>query len=175
MRHCIFPPVEFGEYIIGVEKIKEILPEVEKLHKEHWAETEVLYLQRLMNPDYENYVALEDNEQFILFTVRRDKKLVGDLMYYMGKCNHTRGAKLAKEDAFFISKPYRGSGLAKKYLDYAEYCLRQLGVNQIGMSDKSPCGGKHLGKLLEPMGYKPVALFYIKDLENFDEPTSAQT
>ena len=161
-----FTPVEYKNYFIGVEKIESILPEIRVLHGEHYGETEILYKEREMLVDYERYIALEQTSQFVLFTARHTStgSLIGHLMYFLGPAHHTKGILLAKEDAFFITKAHRGGQLAKMFLKFAEDCLLELGVGQIGMTDKSPCGGKSLKRLLEPLGYKPVALQYVKEI-----------
>lgn len=161
-----FQPYQYKEYYIGMEKLENTITELRKLHEAHYEETETLYKERQLNPDYDAYINLEHQGKFVLFTIRntRDGMLVGDLMYYLGPSTHTKGVLLAKEDAFFISKEHRGGQLAKKFLQYSESCLLQLNVGQIGMTDKSPCGGKSLEKLLKPLGYTPVALQYVKEI-----------
>lgn len=161
-----FTPIKYKDYFIGLEKIEEMYNELKKLHAEHYEETETLYKERPMEPDYASYIQLEHEGKFVLFTVRdiETGRLVGDLMYYLGASVHNKGVMMAREDAFFISKEYRGGRLALKFLKFAETCLLELGVGQIGMTDKSPCGGKSLSKLLEPLGYKPVALQYVKEI-----------
>lgn len=166
VKYYGFDPVRYGDYTIGLESIGEILDEIRTLHQEHWDETEVLYLDRPMDPDYELFVSYEGGRRFVLFTVRDpDENLVGDLGYYLGLSTHHAGLLQAKEDFFFITKEHRGGGVARHFLRYAENCLIQLGVKLIGMTDKSPCGGKSLRPLMEAEGYKAVALAYIKEVK----------
>ena len=161
-----FTPVEYKNYFIGMERLENIVTELKVLHANHYDETEVLYKERKLDPDYEGYTQLEHAGKFVLFTVRDTVtgRLVGDLMYYLGQSVHNKTVLLAREDAFYIVKDHRGGQLAKLFLKFAEDCLLDLGVGQIGMTDKSPCGGKSLGRLLEPLGYKPVALQYVKEI-----------
>ena len=72
---------------------------------------------------------------------------------------------MAREDSFFVSKEFRGKKLAPALLAYAEDALRQLGCTKVGMSSKAPVGGPDIGPFLEKCDYKPVAIFYMKDLE----------
>lgn len=161
-----FTPVEYKNYYIGMEKLEGILTELKVLHSNHYDETETLYKEREIDPDYEGYIELEHAGKFVLFTVRDTEtgRLVGDLMYYLGQSAHNKSVLMAREDAFYIVKEHRGGQLAKMFLKFAETSLLQLGVGQIGMTDKSPCGGKSLKRLLEPLGYKPVALQYVKEI-----------
>ena len=166
VKYYGFSAVQHGQYMIGLESIGEIIDEIRTLHQEHWDETEVLYLDRPMDPDYEMFVSYEGNRRFVLFTVRdENENLVGDLGYYLGLSTHHAGLLQAKEDFFFITKEHRGGGVAKHFLRFAEDCLTKLGVKLIGMTDKSPCGGKSLRPFLESEGYKAVALAYIKEVK----------
>jgi len=154
-------------YVLGMEKLERSLDEVRALHQEHWDETEVLYLDEKMNPDYDLYVAKEQQATYILFTCRvvDTGELVGHLQYFIGPNPHVAGHMLASEDAFFLSKLHRGGTLAGRYIRYAEKALSQLGVKYVGMSDKAPVGGKSLEPIMRRNGYKPVATWYLKKLQ----------
>ena len=165
-----FDPREHGGYVIGIERINDICDEVAELHKAHWDETEVLYLDEALDPDYDTFKYMESQVKFILFTARTASgELVGNLMYFLGTSVHIKGRLQAKEDAFFLTKEHRGGDLASAFLGYAEYALKKLGVHYIGMSDKSPTGGKSLKGLMTKHGYKAVAVFYNKRLVVGDE------
>ena len=166
-----FQPSEYKEFYSGLEKLEDIVSQIKKLHAEHYEETETLYKVRPLDPDYDRYIDLEQKGVFVLFTVRVAETglLIGDLMYYLGQSMHNKGIILAREDAFFLTKAHRGGQLAKTFLKFAEACLLELGAGQIGMTDKSPCGGKSLKHLLEPLGYQPVAIQYVKEIGLEDE------
>ena len=160
-----FPPLGTNKYVIGLESISNIVDEIRHVHQAHWDETEVLYLDRPMNPDYDLFMAKEAERQFVLFTVRdTNGELIGDLGYFLGLSTHHEGMLQAKEDFFFINKQHRKSGIATQLLQYAETQLKELGVKLIGMSDKSPCGGKSLEPFLTREGYKKVAIAYVKEV-----------
>ena len=160
-------PERCGDFVFGLERIANVLHEVKLLHAAHWEETEKLYLSHDINPDYEKYILLEENAMFLLFTCRdttQDGKLVGDLMYYVDNSMHIKGVLQATEDAFFLLEEARSGRVAIKYLQYAEKVLVELGVKLIGMSDKSPCGGKSLEKFMNRLGYRPVSINYGKEV-----------
>lgn len=162
-----FPPEEHGNYVIGAERIADIETSIRRLHQEHWNDTEVRYRSDELDPDYERYAAEQVNGNFIVFTGRcaATAELVANLMYFINRDFHNKDVVAAIEDAFFVTLAHRRGRLAIRLLDYAERNLQSLGVNCIGMSDKSPCGGVSLDRLLSRRGYRPVALFYLKDLE----------
>ena len=153
------------KYSFGRESILAVRDEINELYKEHYAETEVLYLDTPMDVDFERFGQSEKAGQFVLFTVRTaENDLVGYLQYYVFRDMHSQGMYIAREDAFFLTKSHRGGGLASKMVDYAEHCLKQLGCRYVGMSSKAPAGGPDIGRFLERKGYKPVALYYSKQL-----------
>ena len=160
-----FEPLIYKDYIIGAEPMVDCVDELRKIHEEHWDETEVLYLSRPMDPDYEYVSSMEANRQFILFTVRLpDGELIGNFGYYIAMSTHFKGSLMAREDFFFITKAHRGGGLASKFYQYTEECLKKLNIKLIGISDKAPCGGKSLKPLLSKEGFKEVATIYIKEV-----------
>lgn len=161
-----FPPFSDEGYTIGIERVADVQDEIRPLHAQHYAETEALYLDTPFKPDYDRLIALEKEAQFVQFTVRYGLELVGYLQYYVFRDLHTSDMYTAREDAFFLTKQHRGHGMAPKILSYAESCLYQLGCRYVGMSSKAPIGGPDIGPFLEKRGYRPVALFYMKDLES---------
>ena len=165
-RYYGFDPLFIANYAIGMEKLAEQLDEVRELHQRHWSETEVKYLDDEMNPDYDYYIRREIEASFILFTCRTlDMVLVGHLQYFLGPNPHVMGHMLATEDAFFLAPEHRGGSLAGRFLRYAEDSLKLFGVKYVGMSDKSPVGGKNLEPLMRRRGYKPIATYYLKKIQ----------
>ncbi|MDX1297285.1 MAG: hypothetical protein R3260_03455 [Pseudomonas sp.] len=161
-------PVEYNSYVIGLEKVTDMADELYKLWEAHWAETEVLYLDEPMAPDLNAFVQYEKMGRFVVFTVRTlgDYEMVGNLMYFIGPNTHIKGTTLAKEDAFFLRDDHRNGRLAIKFLEYAETVLTDLNVDYIGMSDKSPAGGKSLAKFMDRRGYRPIAVQYLKKVKS---------
>ena len=157
-------PLTIGEYTFAVERVAEHEAEVEALWKSHWAETESKYLPPTFDPDTAGIIHYEAVGALVEFTVRHGEEMVGHLGYYIGPNVHVRGTRIAKEDWFYITAEHRGGGLAKNLLEYAESVLDKLGVTYIGMSDKSPIGGKSLKKLMTAQGYAPIAIHYFKEV-----------
>lgn len=150
---------------IGLERLAYMVEDIHPLHKEHWNETETLYLDSAMLPDYTRYTELEGRRQFVVFTVRSAGKMVGYLMYYVFRSLHVSNKFEGREDAFFLTKDFRGAGIARDLLQFAEDALKQLGCSYVGMSSKAPAGGPDIGGFLKAQGYKPVALYYLKKIQ----------
>lgn len=166
-KYYAFPTVGYNGYTFGVEKICDMLAEGRKNVEAHWAETETLYRQATSNPNYNIYMQLEAEGKFATFTVRNKEttELVGHIGFYIYESMHSMGVMEAREDAFFLAKEHRGGRLALKLYDYAEDCVKQMGVHQISMSCKAPAGGPDLDKFLRRKGFAPVATSYFKSLE----------
>lgn len=164
-----FDRVQHRNFFIGLERIRHIRPELEEMFAAHWAETETLYLDRAMKPDWEMFYWMETNRRLLLFTVRdHEDKLVGNAMFMLGHSTHIAGTLQAREDTFYLAKDCRGMGIAPKFIRYIEKCLKQLKVVYMGMSDKSPVGGKSLKPMMEGLGFEQIAVHYQKDLTKED-------
>ena len=145
-----------------------------ELFQAHWDETEVLYIDMPMEPDYEMFFWLEQNRKLLVFTVRdASENMVGNAMFMLGLSSHMKGVLQAKEDTFYLVKDARGKGLAPKFTVYIENCLRELGVVYMGMSDKSPVGAQSLKRMMERQGFKQIAVYYTKKLNEPDGPAEA--
>ena len=136
------------------------------LHKMHFEETETEYLDVPYDPDYGYYLKLEEDGGFVVFTVRIGLQLVGYLQYYVFRDMHCRQMRTAREDALYIHPLARGKKLAPQLVAFAEDALRALGCRYAGMTSKAPVGAPDIGPALEAGGYRPVAVYYVKDLES---------
>jgi len=160
-----FDPIYRGGYAFGVEKMEDCLDEMIPLLADHWDETEG-YLDAEMNVDYARYISMERRSMLIMFTLRDTATtLVGHLVFTITPHANVQHKLLACEQALFIHPSHRGTAVIR-LLDYAEDCLRALGVHYLTIGDKSPAGGASLGKLLGKRGYRPFAITHIKNLED---------
>lgn len=160
------PPRQDGRFTIGHEKQHEIVAEIDVLYRRHYEETEKVYLpDSEYRPNFTSYELLEKAGTFILFTIREYSTIVGYLQYHVYRDMHAQDALTAREDAFYLLPEYRGMGLAKPVLRYAEHFLQKLGCTYTGMTDKSPVGGAPIAGFLESEGYRKVATYFVKELE----------
>lgn len=155
-----------NKYIVGVESFADVSSELTALHEAHWGETETLYLkdpEDTFKPDYERAVKLEAAGAMVLFTLREFQSwsLVGNMVFFMQNSMHDSTRFQATEDVFFIAKHHRGR-VVLPFLTYVERALKGFGVRCIAISDKQPCGGPDLSKLLGRRGYAQVARLFRK-------------
>jgi GNAT superfamily N-acetyltransferase len=165
-KYRAFPPYNDGHVMIGCERLEDCLSEIAPLHEAHYAETEEEYLDHPYNPDYERLFALEKNGHYVTFTVRRNLELVGYIQYHVFRDLHTQSVYTAREDCLYLSPAVRGEGIAPKLLAFAEQSLKQLSVKYVGMTSKNPVGGPDLKPFLEKRGYRHVAEYFSKKLED---------
>lgn len=165
-RYYGLDPLIEGEFTVGHEKMHEIIPDIEPCYRQHYQETEAVYLPgSKYDPNWRHYEQLEKSGTFVLFTVRKYSTVVGYLQYHVYRDMHAQGELTAREDAFYLIPECRGSGIAPKLLGYAEHFLQKLGCTYVGMTDKSPVGGAPIGGFLQKKGYGLVAHYYVKELE----------
>lgn len=166
-KYVAFWPELLDEHtVIGVERMEHMWDDLTQLLKRHYNETETSYLSEPYDPDVERYKMTEAVGQSVIFTLRIRGLMVGYLMFNVYRGLHSRNTLQAREFAFFIDEPYRGSGYGAKLLTYAEDILKRLGCKHVGMSSKAPVGAPDIGPALEKRGYKPIAVYYVKRLES---------
>jgi GNAT superfamily N-acetyltransferase len=71
---------------------------------------------------------------------------------------------MATDVGLYVQPAHRRRGTAIKLMEYAEKCLKILGVNFITHGHKGPAGGPDLDKFFRRRGYKPYAVEYMKEI-----------
>lgn len=164
------------QYIAAAESFREVLPELHRLHERHFAETERYRAHQGLNPNYEAIKADERAGRLLQFTLREagTMALVGNARFYLTRSRHT-GALCAQEDTYYVEPEHRKGLLALSFWRYAEDCLSKAGVVEIRTDSKLPAGAgvsvtvdgapaKGVNRLNERLGYRPVALKFVKTL-----------
>lgn len=149
-----YEPEQWNEYVFAREKLEDVLDELSILHRLQWDEVEHCRKGLPFTPDYMRMMTAERAGRYVLFTIRKDGALVGNCGLYVSTSVVTR-LPAATEDALFILKDERRGWLAKRFMQYMERCLRQLGVAEIEVSvtvnpDGTP---KNSFPVLRRMGY----------------------
>lgn len=156
-----FSPRQCGTLTFAVERFADILPELEVLHRMHWAETEKHRQGIPLNPDLEAAMEDERRGELLQFTVRHGGRLVGNLRVYIRTSRHTQ-TRFAVEDTIYLVPAHRSGRTAIRLLEFMEDCVRDLGVLELRASTKQV---NRTDKLLEFMGWKPVATELVKFLK----------
>lgn len=164
-----FAPSVAGDYVVAVERLADVLPEMHELHSLHWLETEKHRHGFALDPDYAAMLADERAGRMIQFTVRElhEMRLVGNLRMYLAVSRHTKTV-LAQEDTLFIEPAHRGGWVVMRLMRYAERVLvGQLGVREIRADSKVI---NNADVLMRRLGYRHVSNVFVKVFPPKDSP-----
>lgn len=116
-----------------IEHIEDIIDELAPLTIDHHAEVNV-FNDTPLNINWEHYKRIR--EMYLCATCRVGDDLIGWAGFFV--YDHIRhiGYKMAKEDWYYIIPKYRGNGIGKALLKYAENVLRKRGVKRVMISCK---------------------------------------
>ena len=120
---------------------------------------EVNLFGRDLDPDFEAYYALEQNNALKSYILRDQGELVGYCLILLYDHLHHRGMKCAQLDMIYVKPSHRLSGI--KLLRYTEEALTKEGVD---VFLQGAPGISRLGGILEKMKYNELETIYIKDL-----------
>lgn len=140
----------------SLERLSDILPQVEELWREHFAETEGYRHSLGYNPNRESFLTYERQGVLRLYTARDGGRLVGQIGFLVYKSRHTQ-TMTAAEDFFYVRPEVRGKGVATGLLRYALQDLRDEGVPQATVTDKLDDDAR---RVFEKVGFKLVARQY---------------
>jgi GNAT superfamily N-acetyltransferase len=155
-------PVRVGSYVLGPMRAREVLPELQALHAQHWTETEGYRHELPFNPDYRRGLELEAQGRYLLLCALHEetKELVGNYGLYLGRSMHTQ-TLMATEDTLYIAPAHRKGRLGVAMIRYAEGALTQLGVRELNVDVKLT---NDVGEMIQRLGYKPVGRKFTKVL-----------
>lgn len=155
-------PEEHEGFVFSVERMADIKEEMKPLHLAHWEETEAHRHGLELNPDYWTFIQYEQAGRYILFTLRKEEKLVGNCAMYLNKSAHTQ-TLFATEDTLYFLPDARKGTVAKKFIAYCETALKQLGVREIDVTVKM---ANKAGRFFRFLGYRQVEIGLNKVLED---------
>jgi L-amino acid N-acyltransferase YncA len=151
-----------GMLTYAVESLSQVIHEAQRLWRQHWLETEGYRDIQGYNPDFSQFLRLDEVGWFRQYTARDEKgELVGHLGFIVHKSRHT-SLPSAVEDYFYLVPEARQGMNALKLLRFAVADLKQQGVCEIGMSSKL---SNDIKPLLKRAGFKHVTEFFMMNVE----------
>lgn len=156
-----FEPVVVNDYVIKVERLSEILSEMQRLHEGFWSETDRTLMQdACMDVDYAGMAYLERAGRLVQFTARTTTgELIGQCRMYLSRSMHL-GWLMAEDDTLYLAPGHRGGFLAVHMLRYVERCLvDRLGVREIAANSKL---SNNSGALMRRLGYEAMSERFVK-------------
>lgn len=115
--------------------------------------------QRPLDPDYDQYIVLNDLGSIRMFTAREDGKLIAYAVFYIANNLHYKTWKYASSDIYYLDPEYRNKGLGKTFFEETEAWLKSLGVNNIVVQDKTHHSHE---KFFKYLGYNVIEQVYEK-------------
>lgn len=131
----------------------------QELIRLHWEEIAVNKDKIKLNPDWDAYHALEQNQRLKIFTARSEEELVGYFVVITGSNLHYKDHVFAVNDILYLKKEYRKGRTGIKLIKFAEKYLRDDGVSVLNINTKVH---KPFDVLMEYMGFGLVERVYSK-------------
>lgn len=143
------------------EPLFKVKDEVSELLVLDWKEVGRLHNNFPLDPDWDLYQILEDNDALKIFTVRSEGNLVGYFSVIISPSLHSKGKFVVMNDVIFLHPDYRKGFLGIKLFKFVEDCLRQDGFDQLQVvyTEKND-----LSDLLLRQGYDKVETKFEKRL-----------
>lgn len=142
----------------AVDLWEEAMPLFEKHYKEicHYKDLK-------LNPDVENYNALEEAGAIRCYTARMNGDLIGYCVWFLKYNPHYRDSLQALQDVLFLLPEYRGTRAGLKLIRYCEDRLREENVQVIYHHIK--INTPHTIDLFRKLGYEEIDVIMGKRLD----------
>jgi GNAT superfamily N-acetyltransferase len=137
--------------------------ELKPLLERHYLE--IAHYQDIpLDPDYEQYVKLEDAGVLRVFTARESKfsMLAGYAIFFVKNNLHYKASLQAIQDIIFVHPGFRSAGFGAKLITFCDEELQKEKVQVVYHHVKE---AHNFGPLLEKIGYKLVDLIYGRRLD----------
>jgi len=142
------------------EFIKDILHEIKPLLEDHWREVAWYQDEILLNPDYEKYIQLQEQNALLCMTVRDEEgTLIGYNINFLQYHLHYSDHIYAVNDIIFLLPKYRHANIAQELLKATEEILVHLGVSVVTVHMKP---AHPFRTLAESCGFKQQEYVYSK-------------
>lgn len=145
---------------IGKESLMELKDELLPLFKAHADEVRP-YREFSLNPLWEIYEQLEDDDKVVMYVARDGDDIIGYVIYFVSESLHYRNEVFATMDIVYLDPEYRGGNTAEILLQEAEDYLYSIGVTMIDMRMKVFASFESLAK---HMNYDKMEYVYTKYL-----------
>lgn len=139
-------------YEFQSESLQAIRAEIEPLFALHKDEVGP-YADWKLEPAWDYYALLEQQNRLVTHTIRRDTALVGYVLYTVGRNNHYASQKIASVDVLFLRPDCRRSGAAMGLLRWSQVRLFAEGVTAIQQRTKVR-PSLYLGRLFARLGFQ---------------------
>jgi len=140
------------------EKLRDLFrdPDLPAMIQSHWHEIAEDQNEIPLDPDWDRYLALEEQGLFHCRVARRggNGMLVGYCNWFVMPHLHYRSTIYATDDLFYVDPEERGGRVGYELIKGCEPHLKELGVKRLIIHDKPAFRDGRLEKLFEHMGYR---------------------
>lgn len=125
----------------------------------HWQEVALNKDKIKLNPHWEAYADLENEDQLRIYTARINGELIGYFVVIIGANLHYKDHIFGLNDVIFLHPDWRQTHTGAKMIEFAEKCLKREGVSVLHINTKvhQPFDG-----LMDFLGYNVVERVYSK-------------
>lgn len=142
-----------------IETLDNILEEMKPILLLHWEEV-ALYKDKIpLDPDYDEYLHLNEIGMLRVATARDGDKMVGYFLSMISPHLHYQQDVYAVNDILYLDESYRGGDIALGMFKFAEQDLKEQGVSVLIISMKT---AKPFDSLCEALGHTCVERTYSK-------------
>jgi GNAT superfamily N-acetyltransferase len=143
------------------EFLTQVKPDIEPLLRQDWEEIEHNKELYKLNPDWDIYQTLEDNNSLRIFTCRYNNKLIGYFVVILTPNIHSKGNLIAVADVIFLDKEYRSGLIGYKLFKFSEACIKEDGIKTLHVTttEENP-----IDSLMMKLGYLKVETKFEKVL-----------
>lgn len=96
-------------YTVTEEHPLVVKDELEQLLKDHWVEVAKNKQLMVLDPDWDRYQELTDNESMFSLVLRKDGVVVGYSATFIGPHIHYRNLTVASNDVLYVAPHSRGT------------------------------------------------------------------
>lgn len=139
------------------ERLADTLGQMKLMFPEHWAELARNRDKVPLDPDYDEYLAMERRGDVLLVTLRADGELVGYFVGFKRWHLHYRTHMVVMGDIFWIHPAYRLNGGGAVLFDRVFKEARRLGASEVIAGSKMH---KDVSAFLTYMGMEEFERYY---------------
>lgn len=146
--------------IFQKEKWKDVIDEMKPLLPRHWEEVAVDKDKIRLDPDYERYAKLCDDDVLFCFTARTEEgELVGYLWAFVQYNLHYKQSLCAFFDVYYLAPEYRQGFSGINLFAEAEKCLKEMGVEKMFTGTKLL---RDVSKIFQYLKWRPTEQSFTK-------------
>ena len=146
---------------IGLEKVKDVWQEAEKLAAAEYKEIED---RRSPTPDWKSIIGLNDVGMFQALIARVDGRMIGYFTWMVDFDLESKGTLIANQTMWYI-EPGHSAVVASKMFDMAVQCFEKLGVRYAYLHHTLKGRGAKLRRFYERKGAELNGFNYVLNVK----------